>query len=168
MKGFKTANEESKTAVITQDRTIYNKFKDNDSYADIMPLIDAKLTYLEKYIQLKQDAEQVKNLISKLTTSNNNLIADRKLAEEALEKLHADLDSANSELSNSVTGNAGTFLETLLYYGESGKEDFINKYVTSESIERLESFEEQTEAIEQFIEDYISPITTLTSLWRVK
>ncbi|MEK5184048.1 hypothetical protein [Solibacillus sp. FSL W7-1324] len=163
LKGFKTANEESKTAVITQDRTIYNKFKDNDSYADIMPLIDAKLTYLEKYIQLKQDAEQVKNLISKLTTSNNNLIADRKLAEEALEKLHADLDSANSELSNSVTGNAGTFLETLLYYGESGKEDFINKYVTSESIERLESFEEQTEAIEQFIEDYISPITTLTS-----
>ncbi|OBW58833.1 hypothetical protein A9986_07765 [Solibacillus silvestris] len=161
LNSFKAVNEESTSATLTQERTIYNTYKDDEIYADIMPLIDAKLTYLEKYTQLKQDAAKVKSLISKLTNSNKNLVADRKAALEAIENLNASLENAGSELSNAVNGNAGTFLETLLYYGENGQTDFNNKYVTAASISHLQSFEEQTTAIEQFIENHISPITTL-------
>lgn len=161
LNSFKAVNEESTSATLTQERTIYNTYKDDEIYADIMPLIDAKLTYLEKYTQLKQDAAKVKSLISKLTNSNKNLVADRKAALEAIENLNVSLENAGSELSNAVNGNAGTFLETLLYYGENGQTDFNNKYVTAASISHLQSFEEQTTAIEQFIENHISPITTL-------
>ncbi|MFY0741524.1 hypothetical protein AB1K09_03270 [Solibacillus silvestris] len=161
LNSFKAVNEESTSATLTQERTIYNTYKDDETYADIMPLIDAKLTYLEKYTQLKQDAAKVKSLISKLTNSNKNLVADRKAALEAIENLNASLENAGSELSNAVSSDAGTFLETLLYYGENGQSDFNNKYVTAASISHLQSFEEQTTAIEQFIENHISPITTL-------
>lgn len=163
LNSFKAANEESTSATLTQERTIYNTYKDDETYADIMPLIDAKLTYLEKYTQLKQDAAKVKSLISKLTNSNKNLVADRQAALEAIENLNISLENAGSELSNTVNGNAGTFLETLLYYDENGQTDFINKYVTAASLSHLQSFEEQTTAIEQFIENHISPITTLTA-----
>lgn len=161
LNSFKAVNEESTSATLTQERTIYNTYKDDETYADIMPLIDAKLTYLEKYTQLKQDAAKVKSLISKLTNSNKNLVTDRKAALEAIENLNASLKNAGSELSNAVSSDAGTFLETLLYYGENGQTDFNNKYVTAASISHLQSFEEQTTAIEQFIENHISPITTL-------
>lgn len=163
LNSFKAANEESTSATLTQERIIYNTYKDDETYADIMPLIDAKLTYLEKYTQLKQDAAKVKSLISKLTNSNKNLLADRKAALEAIENLNVSLENAGSELSNAVSSDAGTFLETLLYYGENGQTDFINKYVTAASLSHLQSFEEQTTAIEQFIENHISPITTLTA-----
>lgn len=161
LNSFKAAYEESTSAELTQERKIYNTYKDNEAYADVMPLIDAKLTYLEKYPQLKQDAIQVKNLISKLTASSKNLVADRKAALAALQKLNTDQENASSELSNAVSGDAGAFLETLLYYDESGKTVFINKYVTAASIDNLQSFDEQTAAIEQFIVSHISPITTL-------
>lgn len=163
LNSFKAVNEESASATLTQERTIYNTYKDDETYADIMPLIDAKLTYLEKYTQLKQDAAKVKSLISKLTNSNKNLVADRKAALEAIENLNVSLENAGSELSNAVSSDAGTFLETLLYYGENGQTDFINKYVTAASLSHLQSFEEQTTAIEQFIGNHISPITTLTA-----
>ena len=161
LNSFKAVNEESTSATLTQERTIYNTYKDDEIYADIMPLIDAKLTYLETYTQLKQDAAKVKSLISKLTNSNKNLVADRQVALEAMENLNASLENACGELSNAVSSDAGTFLETLLYYGENGQTDFNNKYVTAASISHLQSFEEQTTAIEQFIENHISPITTL-------
>src|SRR5690606_9731543 len=163
LNSFKAANEESASATLTQERTIYNTYKDNETFADIMPLIDAKLTYLEKYMQLKQDAAQVKILVSKLTNTNNSLVADTQAAQEALENLYVHLENTGTELSNAVNGNAGTFLETLLYYDGNGQTDFINKYVTLASLSHLQSFEEQTTAIEQFIENYISPVTTLTA-----
>lgn len=163
LNSFKAANEESTSATLTQERAIYNTYKDDESFADIMPLINAKLTYLEKYTQLKQDAAQVKSLISKLTNTNRNLVADRQAALEALENLNENLDNAGTALSNAVNGDAGTFLETLLYYDENGQADFINKYVTAASISHLQLFEEQTTAIEQFIENHISPIMTLTT-----
>ncbi|MER2154643.1 MAG: hypothetical protein ABS917_10660 [Solibacillus sp.] len=163
LNSFKAANEESTSATLTQERTIYNTYKDNETFADIMPLIDAKLTYLEKYTQLKQDAAKVKSLISKLTNTNKSLVADRQAALEALENLNGNLENAGRELSNAVNGNAGTFLETLLYYDENGQTDFVDKYITAASLSHLQSFEEQTTAIEQFIENYISPITTFTT-----
>lgn len=163
LNSFKAANEESASATLTQERTIYNTYKDNETFADIMPLIDAKLTYLEKYMQLKQDAAQVKILVSKLTNTNNSLVADTQAVQEALENLYVHLENTGTELSNAVNGNAGTFLETLLYYDGNGQTDFINKYVTLASLSHLQSFEEQTTAIEQFIENYISPVTTLTA-----
>src|SRR5690606_36975880 len=77
LNSFKAANEESASATLTQERTIYNTYKDDETFADIMLLINAKLTYLEKYMQLKQEAAQVKSLISKLSNTNKNLVADR-------------------------------------------------------------------------------------------
>lgn len=163
LNSFKAANEESTSATLTQERTIYNTYKDDEKFADIMPLINAKLTYLEKYMKLKQEAAQVKSLISKLTNTNKSLVSDRQAALEALENLNVNLENAGSELSSAVDGNAGTFLETLLYYDENGQTDFINKYVTAASLSHLQSFEDQTTVIEQFIENYISPVTTLTA-----
>ncbi|MFS0876420.1 hypothetical protein [Solibacillus isronensis] len=163
LNSFKAANEESTSAILAQERTIYNTYKDDETFADIMPLINAKLTYLEKYMQLKQEAAQVKSLISKFTNTNKNLVADRQAALEALENLNVNLENAGSELSNAVNGDAGTFLETLLYYDANGQTDFINKYVTAASLSHLQSFEDQTTAIEQFIGNYISPIKTLTA-----
>ena len=163
LNSFKAANEESTRASLIQERTIYNTYKANEAFAEVMPLIDAKLTYLEKYIQLKQDAAQVKNLISALTNTNKNLVTERQAALEALEKLNADLDNAGSELSSAVSGEAGAFLESLLYYDENGQTDFISKYITEASLSHLQTYEEQTTAIEQFMENYISPIKTLTA-----
>ncbi|WP_339175226.1 hypothetical protein MKY51_03060 [Solibacillus sp. FSL R5-0691] len=163
LNSFKAANEESTSAILIQERDIYNTYKDDETFADIMPLINAKLTYLERYSQLKQNAAQVKTLISKLTNTNKSLVADRKAALEALENLNVILENASNDLSNAVGANADTFLETLLYYDENGQADFINKYVTGASLSQLQSFEDQTTAIEQFIESYISPVTTLTA-----
>lgn len=160
LKGFKIVDEESAAAKLTQERTIYNTYKDKEEYAEVMPIIDAKLTYLESFPQLKQDAAIVKNLISKLTNTNKNLVADRRAAQDVLDKLMMDLENNSIELSNAVSSHEGTFLETLLYYDEKGQTDFVTKYVTQASLSSLESFEEQALKIDLFIQEYISPITT--------
>ncbi|MEK4128702.1 hypothetical protein NYE67_03430 [Solibacillus sp. FSL W8-0474] len=160
LKGFKIADEELTAAKLTQERTIYNTYKDKEEYAEVMPIIDAKLTYLESFLQLKQDAAIVKNLISKLTNANKNLVADRSAAQDALDKLKMDLENNSIELNNAVSSHAGTFLETLLYYDEKGQTDFVTKYVTQASLSNLESFEEQALKIDLFIQEHIGPITT--------
>lgn len=161
LNSFKVADEELTAAQLTQERTIYNTYKDTEAYTEIMPLINAKLTYLEIFPQLKQDAATVKNLISKLTNTNKNLVADSKAAQEALGKLKADLENNSGILSDAAGNNAGTFLETLLYYDETGQSAFVTKYVTAASLNSLQSFEELATTIDQFNQDHISPITTV-------
>lgn len=162
---FKAVNEESLTTTITTARTNYESLKPEekallgDSYSE---LINAKLTYLETFISLKNDATTLKNDINKLTTTNKTLVQDTKAAQTALTKLQADLNAAATNLSNAATAAPTGFLETLVYYSDTTNESFMNKYVTKAALENLDKNDKLGEAIEPFFTQSITPLQALT------
>lgn len=166
LNSFKAVNEESGAQTIQIERNRYNTMSDEEkallSDAD-KNLIDSKLTYLEDYIEFTKKAISLQNDIVKLTPSNKNLIAETNAVQTVYDELLKDIPAASQQLSLAAAQAgelAGSFISTLKYYGGNGTDEFVNKFVSEQSVKKLKTNKEVVEQLEEFILNAISPIQT--------
>lgn len=164
LNSFKAVNEESSAQTIQIERNRYNAMSEEEkallTVAD-QHLIESKLTYLEEYIEFTKKAVTLKTEIGKLTPSNKNLIAETNAAQTAFDELINALPSASQALSTSAEQageHAGNFLSTLIYYGETEADDFVNKFLTQDAVQNLKSNKEIVDQLNEFIKAAILPV----------
>ncbi|MEK4079003.1 hypothetical protein [Solibacillus sp. FSL K6-1126] len=166
LNSFKAVNEESGAQTIQIERNRYNTMSDEEKalLSDANKnLIDSKLTYLEDYIEFTKKAISLQDDIVKLTPSNKNLIAETNAVQTVYDELLKDIPAASQQLSLAAVQAgelAGSFLSTLKYYGGNGTDEFVNKFVSEQSVKKLKTNKEVVEQLEEFILNAISPIQT--------
>lgn len=163
LKNFRAANEEDSSALtIANERIKYGSLNDADKGLlgkELLKLIDAKITYLEKYQMYKTEADSLKAAIGKLTNINTNIIQDTEAAYVVYEQLHMDFTAslkAISDAAGATSYDVTDFLSTLHYY--DGADVFINAKVTRANIDKLENKIEEIELIKAFLTEFIEPL----------
>lgn len=161
---FKEANENLDAPDIALERIKYKNLLEGNK-ADLtkpeLDLIDAKITYLESYIEFIEKANDLKNKIEKLTYTNGNLISDTDVAQMLYEDLVNDQIEASKKLSI-FASNAGeraiNLLDSLQYYEEDEATNFIQPVIVKNGVNELDKNIEIVKYLKEVIDETIVPI----------